>query len=91
MMAGEPTLETFRSAIQLACRPQNAGRIMAGRQQVLALPRAWVLERIEQVAVEALDLSNYIVYIREYAKTIPTRLAHLRSGAGDARTAHGSG
>jgi hypothetical protein len=60
----EPTLDAFRSAMQLACRPQNAGRIMTGRQQVLALPRAWVLERINQVAVEALDLSDYWEYRR---------------------------
>jgi hypothetical protein len=60
----EPSLDAFRSAVQLACQPQNAGRIMAGRQQVLALPRAWVLERVERVAVEALDLSDSWEYRR---------------------------
>ena len=64
MTENEPSLDALRSAVQLACRPQNAGRIMAGRHQVLALPRDWVLERIEQVAVEALDLSDYWEYRR---------------------------
>jgi hypothetical protein len=64
MEGNEPSLEILRSAVQLACRPQNAARIMAGRRQVLALPRAWVLERIEQAAVEALDLSDYWEYRR---------------------------
>src|SRR6516162_3035092 len=60
----EPSRDAFRSVLQLACQPQNVGRIMAGRKQVLALPRAWVLERIEQVAAEALDLSDDWEYRR---------------------------
>jgi len=60
----EPSLDDLRSAVQLACHPQNTGRILAGRQQVLALPRPWVLERIEQVAVAVLDLSDYWEYRR---------------------------
>jgi hypothetical protein len=60
----EPSLDAFRAAVQLACQPQSTGLIMAGRQQVLALPRAWVLERIEQIAVESVDLSDYWQYRR---------------------------
>jgi hypothetical protein len=31
---------------------------------VLAMPRAWVLEKIEQVAAKSLDLSDYWEYRR---------------------------
>ena len=64
MSETEPSLDALRSAIQLACRPQNAGRILAGRQQVLGMPRAWVLEKIEAMATESLDLSDYWEYRR---------------------------
>lgn len=64
MAEASPTLDTLRAAIQLACQPQNAGRIVAGREQVLAMPRAWVLEQFEQVAAEALDLADYWEYRR---------------------------
>ena len=64
MAEAEPSLDALRAAVQLACQPQNAGRIVAGRQQVLAMPRPWVLERIERVAAEALDLADYWEYRR---------------------------
>src|SRR5262245_55278805 len=89
MAEAEPSLDSLRSAVQLACQPQNAGRIMAGRQQVLALPRAWVLERIERVAAEALDLSDYWEYRRllELAKLLDDglvqRLVTLGIGSSD--------
>jgi hypothetical protein len=60
----EPSLDALRSAVTLACQPSNAGRIVAGRRQVLAMPRLWVLERIERVAAETLDLSDYWEYRR---------------------------
>lgn len=60
----EPTLDALRAAIQLACQPQNAGRIVAGRNLVLTMPRPWVLVRFERVAAGALDLSDYWVYRR---------------------------
>jgi hypothetical protein len=60
----EPNLDTFRAAIQLACQSQNAGRIVKGRQRVLAFPRAWVLEQIEQRAIQSLDLSDEWEYRR---------------------------
>ena len=59
----EPTLDVLRASIQLACRPQNAGRIIT-EEQVVALPRVWVLERIERVATETLDLADYWEYRR---------------------------
>jgi hypothetical protein len=84
----EPTLEALRSAVQLACQPQNAGRIVAGRRQVLAYPRAWVLEQIEQVAVEALDMSDYWEYRRllELAVLLDAGLVQrfVRRGLGSA-------
>lgn len=64
MAEADPTLDALRAAVQLACQPQNVGRIVAGRQQVLACPRGWVLERIERVAAESLDLADYWEYRR---------------------------
>lgn len=61
---GEPALNALRSAVQQACCPQNAGRIVEGRQQVLAMPRPWVLECIGLIAEEALDLTDYWEYRR---------------------------
>jgi hypothetical protein len=45
---------------------------------VLALPRAWVLERIEQVAAEAIDLADYWEYRRllELAELLDAGLVH---------------
>ena len=60
----EPSLNDFRAAIQLACQSQNAGRIQAGRQQVMSWRRAWVVARMEQIAAESLDLSDSWQYRR---------------------------
>jgi hypothetical protein len=62
--SNEPSIESLRSAIQLACQPQNAHRVVAGRRQVLAMPRSWVLQTIEKVASECLNLSDYWEYRR---------------------------
>jgi hypothetical protein len=59
-----PSIDDLRSSIELACQPQNAGLIVRGRSRVLALPRGWVLEHIEPVAIAALDLSDYWEYRR---------------------------
>lgn len=59
-----PSVEDLRAAVQLACQPQNAHRIEAGRHQVLAMSRCWVMERIEQVAIESLDISDSWEYRR---------------------------
>jgi hypothetical protein len=65
LLAGaDSSLEALRSAVELACQPQNTRLITAGRQQVLAMPRAWVLQEIEKVAAEALDLTDYWEYRR---------------------------
>lgn len=64
MAETEPDPEALRAAVRLACQPQNAGLIMDGRRQVLALPRPWVLKRIEQVAAESVDLTDYWEYRR---------------------------
>ena len=57
-------LEELKPAIEMACQPQNAHRILAGRQQVLAFPKTWVIENIEEVATEVLDLNDYWEYRR---------------------------
>lgn len=59
-----PSPDDLQAAIQLACQPQNGQRIVAGRQQVLAMPRAWVLQTIERVAAECLDLTDDWQYRR---------------------------
>jgi len=66
----------LRSSIELACQPTYVPYIKQGRAQVLALPRAWVLEHIEQVATAALDLSDYWVQRRllELAELLDSRL-----------------
>jgi hypothetical protein len=78
----DPSLDALRAATRLACQPQSAGRIIAGRRQVLAFPRSWVLKCIEQVAVEVLDLSDYWEYRRllELAQLLdPTLLQRFAS------------
>jgi hypothetical protein len=60
----EPSIEELRSAVQLACQPQNGWRIVSGREQVLAMPREWVLGCIERVATESLDLADSWEYRR---------------------------
>ncbi len=64
MSNSDPDLGALRAAIQLACESQNVGRILAGRQQIQAMPRAWVLRWIEQVAAESIDLSDEWEYRR---------------------------
>ncbi len=64
MAAEQTTIDDLRTAIQLACQPQNAHRIVLGRQQVLAMPRLWVLQTIEAVASECLDLTDDWEYRR---------------------------
>jgi hypothetical protein len=64
MSEANPSIDALRLAVQLACRPQNAGRIVAGRQQVLAMPRTWVIEYLERVAAASLNLSDYWEYRR---------------------------
>lgn len=60
----DSAVDELRSCLELACRPQNASLIVQGRSRVLALPREWVLDHIEQVAVAALDLADYWEYRR---------------------------
>jgi hypothetical protein len=84
MAEADPTLGALRVAVQLACQPQNVGRIVAGRQQVLAMPRGWVLERIERVAAESLDLADYWEYRRllELADLLEAGLARRLASLG---------
>ena len=60
----EPNLDALRAAVQLACKSQNASKIATGCEQVLALPRGWVVQRIEQVAADVLDLTDSWEYRR---------------------------
>jgi len=60
----QPSVESLRAAVELACQPQNAWRIVRGRESVLAMPRHWVLEHVASVAAAALDLSDHWEYRR---------------------------
>lgn len=73
---GDPLLESFRSSIALACQSMSVSCTEQGRSQVLALPRAWVLEHIENVATSGLDLSDFRQYRRllELASLLDGRL-----------------
>jgi hypothetical protein len=64
MTDNQPTIEALRAAVELACQPQNAWRIVQGREAVLAMPRPWVLEHVAAVADETLDLTDYWEYRR---------------------------
>ena len=95
MTEAEPILDALRASVKLACQPQNARWIVAGRDQVLAMTRPWVLEQIEKVAAECLDLSDYWEYRRllELAELLDTELVQrlipqgLRSSDSDVREA----
>lgn len=86
MAAPEPDLDALRAAVQLACKPSNVGRINTGRAQVLALPRSWVLQHLEQIAAETLDLADFWEYHRllELAEMLDVDLVRrlARSGLG---------
>src|SRR5688572_9900968 len=58
MAAHLPSLDALREAVEQACQCTYVPKIVAGRDQVLAMPRTWVLEHIERVAVERLNLSD---------------------------------
>ena len=95
MATAEPTLDVLRAAVQLACQPSFISRIVAGRQQVLAMPVPWVLEHIERVAAESLNLSDHWEYRRllELAELLDAGLVRrliplgLRSSDPDVREA----
>jgi len=59
-----PSEDELRSSLELACQPQNVGLIVQGRSRVLALPREWVVEHIEPLAISVLNLSDYWEYRR---------------------------
>jgi hypothetical protein len=59
-----PSIEDLRNAIQLACQPSNVGRIIAGRQSVLAFERRWVIQNVEKVAFGSLNLDDGWEYRR---------------------------
>ena len=61
---GEPKAGELREAVALACQPQNAGRIVQGRDRVAAMPREWVLANIDAIARGVLDLGDYWEYGR---------------------------
>ena len=56
--------QTLHKALQLACQPTHAGKICQGRQQILSMDRALVLNTIERVAQKALNLTDYWEYRR---------------------------
>lgn len=82
MADSESSIDALRASVELACQPQNAHRIVAGREQVLAMPRAWVLANIEQVAAEVLDWSDDWEYRRllELASLLDAQLTQRLVG-----------
>jgi hypothetical protein len=59
-----PFLDKLRAAVQLACQPSYVPRIVQGREHVMGMPRAWVLEHITCIADQALDLNDEWEYRR---------------------------
>lgn len=64
MTYDQPSLQSLRAAVGPACQPQNAWRIVRGREAVLAMPRSWTLEHVGAIAEEMLDLTDYWEYRR---------------------------
>jgi hypothetical protein len=58
------SVDDLSMSVKLACQPTYVPFIEKGRSQILALPRAWVLEHIEQVALAVIDLSDDWEYTR---------------------------
>jgi hypothetical protein len=50
--------------LELACQAQNMRNIELGRTALLALPRAWLLDRIEAAAEPLLELGDEWEYRR---------------------------
>ena len=75
-MMPDEAIDNLREAIEMACQSQNANRIVAGRARVLAMPRLWILDQVERVAIETLALSDYREYRRllELAEMLDPRL-----------------
>jgi hypothetical protein len=65
-------LSKLKEGLLLACQPTGITLILQGREQVLALPREFVLANIESLAANSLDLSDYWEYRRllELAKIL---------------------
>jgi len=61
---GMASIDNLREALQLACQAQHMSNIISGRNQIVALPRSWVLENIEKTAIETLDLGDDWEYRR---------------------------
>ena len=60
----EPTLDVLLRVNPVGVPTAERWPDHNGAQQVVALPRVWVLERIERVATETLDLADYWEYRR---------------------------
>jgi hypothetical protein len=60
----QPTLDDLRSAQTRACQPTFAAYILEGRARVAAMPRAWVVGHILEIAGQCLNLSDYWEYGR---------------------------
>jgi len=60
-MPAEPShldVSDLRDAIQLACQPTYAPKILDGRKRVAEMPRGWVLENIEAIGRSALNFAD---------------------------------
>jgi hypothetical protein len=64
MSDATPSLDALKTAVSQACQPSYVPKIIRGRAEVLAMPRAWVLAHIEQAAYETLTLTDEWEYRR---------------------------
>jgi hypothetical protein len=64
MFDAMPSRDALKAVVSLACQPSYVPKIMRGRAEVLAMPRAWVLTHIEQAAYETLNLTDEWEYRR---------------------------
>jgi hypothetical protein len=100
-LPGDQAVEVVKYLLQLACQPSNAVPILLGRRSLVRIPRAWLIPRLDDAAVAALDLNDEWEYRRylEVCSFIDPALAEqvakrgLTSGNADVRetAAHFSG
>jgi hypothetical protein len=80
----------LRSALELACRSQNVGNILKGRQEIFAMPKGDVLANIERIAADSLPLGDEWEFRRllelyeELDRGLLARLVELGLSSGQA-------
>ena len=76
-MPDEPHLtQELIEALSYACECQSMRRITEGWRRIMALPRRWTIDHIEQIAVDSLNLEDDWEFRRllEVAQALDTTL-----------------